>query len=350
MHQPLAALTPLLLFPLENRTSTHPPSTPVRPSRPSRPSSPPPPPLSVASCLSRIRAPVKYSGRHPRRLRHSRNSISVLCMCGWFSSSSSNARDLCYPLRSRRRSSSRCFRLSRFLLPFPPSPVSLLAPSSSSLLSCSLLRKRLVSSSSRFPSLPVLHPVYPPPLSHCRCRRRRCCRRRSSSFGVRTLSSSSHPLSVLLRPVCFTDAFSVRRTCTHTLQHSRTRGRTSFARLPLADYLFHEILLHPSLNPAHVLPSLPLAARLPRVLSLALVQRILPAPRWNLSLQEEPASTSYSADPPPTSPGSSSSSFSFGGLKVGEERASVPRRVSHELVGIRALMKSPSFALVSKSI
>lgn len=31
MHQPLAAPTPLLLFPLENRTSTHPPSTPVRP-------------------------------------------------------------------------------------------------------------------------------------------------------------------------------------------------------------------------------------------------------------------------------------------------------------------------------
>lgn len=161
MHQPLAALTPLLLFPLENRTSTHPPSTPVRPSRPSRPPSPPPS-LSAASCLSRIRAPVKYSGRHPRRLRHSRNSVPVSCVCGWFSSSSSNAHDLCYPLRSRRRSSSRCFRLSRFLLPFPPSPISLLASSSSSLFSYSLLRKRLVSSSSRFPSLPVLHPVHPP--------------------------------------------------------------------------------------------------------------------------------------------------------------------------------------------
>lgn len=92
MHQPLAAPTPLLLFPLENRTSTHPPSTPVRPLRFS------PPPLSSPSSatpasvgaplplflslslwpsLSHSRASQVQQKPTPSPSHHPRNSVSV---------------------------------------------------------------------------------------------------------------------------------------------------------------------------------------------------------------------------------------------------------------------------------
>lgn len=104
--------------------------------------------------------------------------------------------------------------------------------------------------------------------------------------------------------------FSLRYTSTHTLQHTSTQKHLSY--VSLSPTIFRDPS-SPFLNPACVLLSLPFVARLPRVFSLTIAQKILP-PRHTESPSRRdrlPPST-----PPILLPFSSI-------VAEGEERASV---------------------------
>lgn len=288
MHQPLAALTPLLLFPLENRTSTHPPQYAREPPRIPlvvppplslrRPPQPPSRRLPPRRRLSRIRAPVKYSGNHSppppspappllpssesylRSAQRERKRRTLV---------PSRAHDFCHPFPSSIFFAA-FLCLSRSLFPFSP------------LLSCSsplpCPHFSLARSSGRdwsrlrrdfrlfFLFAPHLPPPPSPPPSQ-----------RSSSFGVRTLFVVSPLLFVLLQPTRFiTAVLYPLHTDAHILSLSHTHTQKHLTCVSLSPTIFRD----PSssfLNPARVLLSLPFVTRLPRVFSLTIAQKIPPS-------------------------------------------------------------------------
>lgn len=239
MHQPLAALTPLLLFPLENRTSTHPPSTPVNPPHPTgRPSRcvtlldhP-----RTSSLLAIISLAFVCQSSTAGTISPSPATFAILRILSPFCTEGRLSSHLARTISatpSRRRSSSRRFCLSHSLFPFSP------FLSCSSPLPCPHFS--LAHSSRRgwsrlcrdFRLFFLLAPHLPPPPSQ-----------RSSSFGVRTLFVASPLLFVLLQPTSFIPAVlyplherahSSTYTGTHTLSHTHTE--TPFVRLLLANYL-----------------------------------------------------------------------------------------------------------------
>lgn len=228
MHQPLAALTPLLLFPLENRTSTQHARAPPAPSLlyPVAPASVLP--LDAVS-LAFVRQ-SSTAGTIPAAFVILR--IPSLFCIGKGGGGEGEGEVDSHPFRlartisatpSRRRSSSRCFRLSRSIFPFSP-------PIPSLCLSLSL-----------FP-LPQFHSSLARSSERgyfCLCRdfrlflpfapRRRRRHRRSGAplSGVCTLFVVSSPLSVLLRPARFTIALSIPRTIAHTLPNILTQRHLS---------------------------------------------------------------------------------------------------------------------------
>lgn len=283
MHQPLAALTPLLLFPLENRTSTHPPSTPVSPPRPPRrPSSPPPFPATRSlsprcfvslshSCASQVQRPPPPP--LPSLEFH-------LCLVyAWLALASFVWHVRFYhppsllvvdPPRDVSVSLSRSLPLT-LLVPIHVRPVLPRTPFSSSHLSRSLCRKRLVSSSSQFPSLPDLRPAHP------RCRRR---------HNGAPLSEFAHSLRRLTLFVRLASTSELSPTCSQSAAHARTPSNT----LAQAGGRPSRVSLSPTISSArpffilsqsrsHLSIPVLLSSSFAGPLSLALVQRILPAPR-----------------------------------------------------------------------
>lgn len=224
-------------------------------------------------------------------------------------------------------------------------PVSLFStPSSSLLVSHSLLRKRLVSSSSRFPSLPSPHAAIAATAAATTHRRR-------APLSGFARSSSSHPppLFIFLRPSGLLVALSVHRTYTHTLRHSYMYTHEHCcSRVSPSRRLSSPVLLHPFSTPARVLLSLPLAARLPRVFSLTLARRILPSRRT------EPPSRRDRLPPaiPSSLPSLLRPLFSyFSFLAEGGRRTGIgSTTVSLELAGICALMKSPFRSRIEKHL
>lgn len=259
MHQPLAALTPLLLFPLENRTSTHPPSTPVNP----------PHPTGRPSCC------VALLG-HPRA-----GSLLVAVSLAFVRQSSTAGTTFPVPTFAILRilSSFRTERdsrpISRFLLP---------------LLVVDLLRgvsTSLTLSSRSHPFFPTLLPfLVLTSLSLA------LLKEASLVFVAISVSSSSllpssqllfrgslfvgSPfLFVLLQPTRFIivvlyplHEHAHSSIHTHILSHTEK----CFLRLSLSS----TILLHP-FSTLLVLLSLLFVARLPRVFSLTIAQKILPS-------------------------------------------------------------------------
>lgn len=231
MHQPLAALTPLLLFPLENRTSTHPPSTPVNPPHPT----PGRPSRCVAlldhprasSLLAIISLAFVCQSSTAGTISPSPATFAILRILSPFRTEGRLSSHLARTISatpSRRRSSSRRFCLSHSLFPFS------LFLSCSSPLPCPHFS--LARSSGRgwsrlcrdFRLFFLLAPHLPPPPSQ-----------RSSSFGVRTLFVASPLLFILLQPTSFIPAVlyplyerahSSTYTGTHTLSLSHTHRNT----------------------------------------------------------------------------------------------------------------------------
>lgn len=300
MHQPLAALTPLLLFPLENRTSTHPPSTPVNPPHPTVA----PPSLSLRRsprsptrrlpprrCLSRIRAPVEYSENHPPPppLCHPQNPISVPHR----GRLSSHLARTISATPSRRRSSSRCFCFSRSLFPFSPR-LSCSSPLPSPRLSLARSSGR---GRSRLRHDFRLFFLFAPHRSRSRCRHRRRSGAPLSGFAR---SSSSHPFcsSCSNQPrfiIVLSPLHEYAYSSTHTATHIHTE--TPFVRLPLADYLSRSFftLSQPCLRPS--------VSAFRSSSSASLLSHDCPEnppfPTHRISLQERPASAIHAADPPP---------------------------------------------------
>lgn len=308
MHQPLAALTPLLLFPLENRTSTHPPSTPVSPPHPTgRPLSLRLPPRPLSRCGSLLVAVslafVRQSSTagtatllHPalHHLRHPQNPISVLHR----GRLSSHLARTISATPSRRRSSSRRFCLSCSLFLF------------SSFLSYSLL-PFLVLTSLSLASLEETDLVFvaisvssSSSLRICHCYRRRlrrrCRRRRSgaplSGFGTLFVVSPLYS-SRFNQPVL--SPFSIHYTSTQALQYTYTHIEIPFVHLLLADYLPRSFftLSQPCLRPS--------VSAFRSSSSASLLSHHCPEnppfPTHRISLQGRPASI-HAADPPPPSP------------------------------------------------
>lgn len=310
MHQPLAALTPLLLFPLENRTSTHPPQYAREPPRIPlvvppplslrRPPQPPSRRLPPRRRLSRIRAPVKYSGNHSPPSSLSRPATFAILR-------------ILSPFRTererKRRRDSRPISRARFLPPLPvvdllrgvslplslslpvfaPS-VLLFSPSLSSLLSRSLLWKRLVSSSSRFPSL---LPLRSAPATTAAV----------AAVAAELLFRGSHALRRLTpfvrlastNPFYHCRSLSATHRRTHSLSHTHTE--TPYVRLSLADYLPRSffILSQPCSRPSvSAFRNSSSASRLSHH-----CPENPPFLTHRISLQGRPASAIHPADPPP---------------------------------------------------
>lgn len=200
-------------------------------------------------------------------------------------------------------------------------PVSLFfTPSSSLLVSHSLLRKRLVSSSSRFPSLPSPHAAIAGTAAATTHRRR-------APLSGFARSSSSHPppLFIFLRPSGLLVALSVHRTYTHTLRHSYmyTHEHCVLVCLPLADYLPQSFFtLSQPLLASFCLCLSQLVFRESSLSPLPGESSLPDAP--NLPPEETGFHQPYRRPSRLSSGLSSPTSPSW--LKVGEERASVPRR------------------------
>lgn len=188
---------------------------------------------------------------------------------------------------SRRRSSSRRFRLSRSLFPF------------SSILSCSSPLPRSHSSLARssgkgwsrlrhdfrlfFLFTPHLPPLPPPP-------------QRSSSFGIRTLFVVSPLLFVLLQLARFINAvLCLLHEHAHSSIHTHTHTQKHPLCVSLAPTIFHDPS-SPFLNPACVLLSR--SSSFANLLSHPCPENP-PFPTYRISLQERPASAIHAADSPP---------------------------------------------------
>lgn len=174
-------------------------------------------------------------------------------------------------------------------------PVSLFfTPSSSLLVSRSLLRKRLVSSSSRFPSLPSPHAAIAATAAATTHRRR-------APLSGFARSSSSHPppLFIFLQPSGLLVALSVHRTYTHTLRHSYMYIHTNivFSCVSLSPTIFPSPS-SPFLNPC----SRPSVSASRSSSSASLLSHPCPEnppfPTHRTSLQKRPASTSHTVVPP----------------------------------------------------
>lgn len=246
MHQPLAALTPLLLFPLENRTSTHPPSTPVRLPLPAPlpvaplAALPQPPPRRLPSSATVSLAFVRQSSTARTTTTHppspSPSSEFRLCL--------TQRGDAHLPPSVRAHDFCRPFPSSIFFAMFPP--LSLRStrshPFYPALLPFSIFAPLSLAPSEETSLVFVAISVFP---SHRTCRHRR--RSGAPLSGLSHALRSSHPLcsscSEPGRSFHLSLRHSLRSSQVHTytfsniLVHIHTYVRTVICRLPLADYL-----------------------------------------------------------------------------------------------------------------